>query len=940
MFIANTAFATTYYVRDGGGTRAQCTGTTDHTLSGAVGTACSLKNPMLVGGWGCSNGGNGTCATSGLWTNGDTMSISGDSDTSPGTQAQYKIGYDSGGTTPGCGASTAVDCTMSNIPTNGTIVGTGTFKPQLWGTEKIHQVINMHNSGSTVNNVEITDHSSCILFGPDPGSTTDGFPTVCQRDVSPYGPFAEDGIDMSGSNNTIENSWIHGISHYGIVTQSYVNYIDRNNIVSGNGLAGIALADSMSTAVLNGTTIDSDVIAFSGCGEHYPMVSSNWLNTANYHHCWDQNSGGIGLGDGLGEQADSASCGTVNITNTRLLFNMQDGADFLHCYNDAGTFNVIRTRSEGNEGQAFKFNGGRVNFENSQAIGDCAFFLGRPFTTTKTTSGANLDPHGAAGICRANGDTIAVKTRSNGVYNFYNSTVVSNGNSAFLLDDTGVPCNSNTRVNLVNNLVIGGDNYNYYYTGASNPVVQFYDNETSCNSINENYNLVYNANGAVKATGNHDSIANPQITGTLKQTNPNWYQGIDYADQLYPASGSPLIGAANSVLTLTGTSNDYNNVSRGSLWDKGSYQFGSLVPSGGQCNNTAECANQTCTNNVCGGSVCTAVGNSCLVNGNCCTNSCVTNICANVTTANGGSCFVDSNCTSGHCCSSICSANACAVQVCGNGTIESPEGCDDGNLTNGDGCSSLCQVEAPNELPLTYMKNDPLSNMTLFTNSINVTNLDRNSNTSLVKDFGANFFGNFSHTTSVDVSACTDNGGAGASRGLVGFWALTANVEADISAMKANLDGVFAYFSCVGGVYKWNLGTATSGVTEVTYTDLAPDVSRYLVFDRTGTALTMKIYTDSSLANLLSTLSITDGTKYRYFHYTDSSNVGDTGSPVSAHIGITTLSNTGSSCGDSICQANETCFSCPGDCSVCPISQVGKCLINGSGKITGSGRLN
>jgi cysteine-rich repeat protein len=32
-------------------------------------------------------------------------------------------------------------------------------------------------------------------------------------------------------------------------------------------------------------------------------------------------------------------------------------------------------------------------------------------------------------------------------------------------------------------------------------------------------------------------------------------------------------------------------------------------------------------------------------------------------------------------------------QVCGNGTLEGPEECDDSNLVDGDGCSSTCQSE-------------------------------------------------------------------------------------------------------------------------------------------------------------------------------------------------------------------------------------------------------
>ncbi len=35
--------------------------------------------------------------------------------------------------------------------------------------------------------------------------------------------------------------------------------------------------------------------------------------------------------------------------------------------------------------------------------------------------------------------------------------------------------------------------------------------------------------------------------------------------------------------------------------------------------------------------------------------------------------------------------DACDLQVCGNGTQEGSEGCDDGNLLNGDGCSRFCQ---------------------------------------------------------------------------------------------------------------------------------------------------------------------------------------------------------------------------------------------------------
>jgi cysteine-rich repeat protein len=39
-----------------------------------------------------------------------------------------------------------------------------------------------------------------------------------------------------------------------------------------------------------------------------------------------------------------------------------------------------------------------------------------------------------------------------------------------------------------------------------------------------------------------------------------------------------------------------------------------------------------------------------------------------------------------------CSAS-CTVEVCGNGILDHGEQCDDGNIVSGDGCSATCQVE-------------------------------------------------------------------------------------------------------------------------------------------------------------------------------------------------------------------------------------------------------
>ena len=66
-------------------------------------------------------------------------------------------------------------------------------------------------------------------------------------------------------------------------------------------------------------------------------------------------------------------------------------------------------------------------------------------------------------------------------------------------------------------------------------------------------------------------------------------------------------------------------------------------------------------------------------------------VCGNGTVETGETCD-DGNATDGDGCSGVCQ-NENQSSVCGNGTVESGEQCDDGNTTDGDGCSANCQTE-------------------------------------------------------------------------------------------------------------------------------------------------------------------------------------------------------------------------------------------------------
>ncbi|MDQ3365678.1 MAG: DUF4215 domain-containing protein [Myxococcota bacterium] len=75
-------------------------------------------------------------------------------------------------------------------------------------------------------------------------------------------------------------------------------------------------------------------------------------------------------------------------------------------------------------------------------------------------------------------------------------------------------------------------------------------------------------------------------------------------------------------------------------------------------------------------------------------------VCGNGTVEAGEECD-DGNTTNGDSCSSTCICT-CPTEpppppapVCGNGVVEAGEQCDDGNATSGDGCSATCVSEPP-----------------------------------------------------------------------------------------------------------------------------------------------------------------------------------------------------------------------------------------------------
>src|SRR5688572_2031539 len=171
---ASNAEAASFFVRLDGGDANQCTGRADAAYSGS-GTqqACAWKHPFFA----LPPGGPARIA------GGDTLTIDSGS---------YMMGLGAPGAVL-CHQSWSWDCYMTAVPSGPSasqptrIIGLGTPSPELWGTERSSFVLNLQGSSNVVvENVEITDHESCIDQHCH-GGVCAGEINKCNRDAAPWG---------------------------------------------------------------------------------------------------------------------------------------------------------------------------------------------------------------------------------------------------------------------------------------------------------------------------------------------------------------------------------------------------------------------------------------------------------------------------------------------------------------------------------------------------------------------------------------------------------------------------------------------------------------------------------------------------------------------------------------------------------------------------------
>ena len=490
---------TTYYIRPDGGTLEQCTGLVDAAYPGSgQNQPCAWQHPfdaLPPGGPSRLQGG-------------DTLVIGAGS---------YMIGLNAPGASANeaCTADNPWDCTLAPLPSGPDenhptrILGAGwdagcPSPPELWGTQRSNYLVNLAGSSNVVVAcLEITDHSGCVE------NHTGGL--ACQRDNPPYGDWAAYGLYAADSSHVLlQNLNIHGLAAGGVHAGRLSDWRVENVRIVGNGSVGwegdLWEGSSANTGDLIFRRL---LIEWNGCGETYPGGQPTG--------CWAQEVGGYG--DGLGT---AETGGHWVFEDSVIQHNTQDGLDLLYTRLPDASIEIRRSVFKGNAGNQVKASGD-LSIENSLLVGNCSFFVGKPFTY-------NVD------TCRAGGNTLLTAPMRGDRTRVVNSTLASQGD-CLLTAECGLDgnCDGSESIILRNNIFLGFTEY-------------LVPDELSClvyqetipgNPFDVDYSVISNVKDDQCPVGAHDICADPQFVNAILETFDAHLQ-----------AGSPAINAADSSSAL------------------------------------------------------------------------------------------------------------------------------------------------------------------------------------------------------------------------------------------------------------------------------------------------------------------------------------------------------------------------------------------------------
>jgi hypothetical protein len=511
--LPDESYGTTYYVRPDGGNATQCTGLADAAYPGSgEGQACAWIHPFMA----LPPGGTPRIA------GGDRLIIA---------DGDYRMGLGAPGaescepTGPwGCLAPAIPSGPDAQHPTR--IVGAAyrdgcATRPELWGTERAEYVLSLRGSDNVrLECLEITDRAGCVAFH------SGGM--ACQREVAPFGDWAEDGLVAADSESvTLRNLDIHGLSQDGIHAGRLRDWLLEDVRIANNGMAGwdgdIPDADDdQGTMTLRRVTIE-----WNGCVETYPDRQPAG--------CWAQEAGGYGDGLGTGDTG-----GDWIIEDSVISHNTSDGLDLLY-HRLGGTIRIERVIAQGNAGNQIKTQG-NATIVNSVVVGNCAFFTGKPFTHL-------------VDACRAGGNALSIFVDGGQQTTVVNNTVYSEGDCVMI---GGGDCSGRAAITSSNNILVAGTDY-----------LQPFENSclffTECAQIafSEDHDLAWNIKDGFCPTGNDNVCADPMFVNAA----PEAFDGHLGAGSPARDSGLP-VGNGVPALDVAGAARP-----AGGGVDRGAYEM-------------------------------------------------------------------------------------------------------------------------------------------------------------------------------------------------------------------------------------------------------------------------------------------------------------------------------------------------------------------------------
>lgn len=605
LFFSSPAWATTWYVRDGGGdygsSSTTCNGLYNVVYVSGQGPNCAVDHPAwILGTAGYNNYGPGGVSQI---LGGDTLYIDGDSDTSPGSQAIYTVGYGMPNTAGICNSAGKYDCYMSGVPAGSSghptsVIGTGTHKPMLLNTQRPYYVLSATSNYVTLQWLELADHDSCAYNDPVNG---------CASGIA-----YPDGLQLAGDQVILTDIYIHGFGRYGINGGAFGSANFTRVYTIGNGFGGIQIGSSGSQAVTGTLTFNQPIVDWNGCEEGPYPLAGGIENPSNYTNCFGQASGGYGDGLAYGATGSYNAGNWTIIGPGSISWNTQDGLDILHG-NVNATDNIDKMRFEGNAGQQIKITGLTDNITNNIIIGNCGWWQG----ASQSVSGGML----TGDSCRASGSTIRFAMTDNVSVNFINNTIITN--AIALEGNNGSSC-TGTTITYKNNIIQGGyswlDDTTWNGAGGNSQTTNLYldgsdgNGSGPCGSVvpTEDYNLIYgNKNSNSVCSGAHDVCGtSPNFTptalfpaGTAGGAESTYYNAWSGITLVQMASNSAAKGAGVTGLTYWNTGTDYYNVTRANPPSIGGLEYASCaVNTFAPCFFNSDCCTGACTNNACSGS--------------------------------------------------------------------------------------------------------------------------------------------------------------------------------------------------------------------------------------------------------------------------------------------------------------------------------------------------